>query len=231
MSDSQPPIFTPAHDPYAALRSRDYRLFAGAGFLSVVGGQILSITALYEVYQKTNSKMSLGWVGAALAVPMLVLALPAGHYADHHSRRRISVVTLLVAVVTAVALAALSHYWHDWIHSVGAIYVLLMLGNAAATFGRPARTALLPQLVPPEIFANAVTWNTSLFETASMIGPLIGGYLCAWNIAAAYLLTAILWVVSAILLAALPELPPSTPRNSRPAFADLIAGLKFVFST
>lgn len=218
-----------AHDPYAAFRLRDYRLFIVSFFVSIIGSQVMGVTALYEVYKKTGSPLSLGWVGLALAVPMLLLSLPAGQFADNHSRKRIVMVSLLLSATCAVGLGYLSHFHSEWKHSVKAMYVILAVNNACATFGRPARAALLPQLVPPGILNNAITWNSSIFETASMIGPAMGGFMCARSIPAAYALAAGCWVVCFFLTAALPDRPLQARNGSKTGLADLIAGVRFVW--
>src|SRR4051794_15808596 len=230
------------HDPYAALRYPGYRLYAGAFAMSVIGGQTQNVAVGWEIYNKTHSAMSLGWLRLGIAIPVLLLALPAGHVADTHSRRRIMLATHAISLVCAVGLAALSHYLHDWSHSVWAIYALMLVGNAGATFGRPARSALMPQLVPTDVFANAVTWNSSLFETASMAGPAIGGFICGRSVTHAYLFTAACWGATMVAVFFLPEKRAARvengggaggaggerPRNV-PTFSDLIAGVRFVW--
>jgi MFS family permease len=111
------------------------------------------------------------------------------------------------------------------------MYVLLALGNAAGTVGRPARTALLPQLVPKRIFNNAVTWNSSIFETASVLGPAVGGFVCGRSIPLTFALAATCWLACFVFVAALPDVPP--PRRDAShhgsSLSNLLAGLRFVF--
>ena len=143
---------TAAHDPYAALRISEFRLFAGAFFLSVIGGQMQTVAVGWEIYQRTGSTLNLGWMGLALALPTLVLALPAGHVADTHSRRRIMMLTHILALFCALGLAYLSYFTPGWKYSLALLYALLALGAVGATFGRPARQALMPQLVAPRVW-------------------------------------------------------------------------------
>jgi MFS family permease len=218
------------HDPYAALRLRNYRLYAAAFWMSVIGGQTQNVAVGWEIYKKTNSALSLGWLGLAMATPVLLLALPAGHVADTHSRRRIMLLTHTISLLCALALAALSYFFADAAHSVLGIYALMILGNAGATFGRPARSALMPQLVPPSVFPNAVTWNSSIFEVASVLGPVFGGFICGFSVPSAYLFTAICWGVTILLVWMLPNVqPPRRTNGAVPSFGDLAAGLRFVF--
>ncbi len=219
------------HDPYASLRFSDYRLFVIGFFVSVIGGQMEGVAARYEIFHKTDSAMSLGWVGLALAVPMLLLTLPAGQLADAMSRRRIIVVTQLFAAVCALGLAWLSYFHSEWRHSVAGMYLLLGLGAAGATLGRPARAALLPQLVPARHFPNAVTWNSTIFETASVLGPAVAGFVCARNIALAYLIAAVCLAACSVLVWLLPEQHRSAQLGARPSLSDVVAGLRFVWRT
>lgn len=216
------------HDPYAALRIRDYRFFAGAFLISVIGGQMQIVAVAWEVYKKTGSALNLGWIGLVMALPVFLLSLPAGHVADTHSRRRIMMCTHVVSALCALGLAAVSYFGSNWQHSLPSIYALLFLGNAGATFGRPARSALMPQLVPQRIFSNAVTWNSSIFETASVIGPAIGGFILASSIPLTYLAAAMCWFGSVLTVWRIPDREP--PRRGAPAsLADLAAGLRFVW--
>src|SRR5689334_5735119 len=79
----------PPHDPYAALRLGGYRLYAGSYVLAVIGGQVQSVAIAWQIYQKTHSALSLGWVGGIQVIPLLLLSLPAGHLVDTMSRKRL----------------------------------------------------------------------------------------------------------------------------------------------
>ncbi len=218
------------HDPYAALRIRDYRLFAGAFLMSVIGGQMQTVAVGWEIYKKTGSALNLGWVGLVMALPVFLLSLPAGHVADTHSRRRIMMFTHVISALCAIGLAIVSWFGKDWIYALPGMYVLIFVGNSGATFGRPARSALMPQLVPHRIFPNAVTWNSSIFELASVFGPAVGGFILASSIPLTYVAAAICWVGSILTIWFIPNREP--PRRGAPATVrDLAAGLRFVFRT
>ena len=76
-----------ASDPYAAFRSRGFRLFAMGGLLQVIGRQMLSVGVGWEVYRRTGSALALGLVGLVSALPVIALAIPAGIVADRFSRK------------------------------------------------------------------------------------------------------------------------------------------------
>jgi MFS family permease len=217
------------HDPYAALRHRRYVIYMIAFFISVIASQMETFTATYEIFKKTGSTMSLGLVGLVLGIPMLLLTLPAGHLADSRSRRRMIVVTQSFCAVCLVGLSMLSHYGHAWPHSIGAMYLLLSLSAAGATIGRPARAALMPQLVPQAVFSNAVTWNSSTFETATVLGPTIAGFICAKSIPSAYFVSAIGFAICAVLMATLPETHDASAKRRSATLSDVSVGLRFVW--
>jgi MFS family permease len=219
----------PAHDPYAAWRLGPFRIFIAGFAVTTIASQIQTLAVGYEIYQKTHSALNLGWVGLVLAVPVVALALPAGRVADTYSRRTIVMLMQIIAAICVLGLAAVSYFGSHWHHSIAAMYTFLAIGGIGGTFSRPARQALLPQLVPSEKFANSVMWNSTVFETASVLGPAIGGFLCARSVALAYLLAAACFLGSFLLVAALPKTRSAANENLRPGFADLIAGVRFVW--
>lgn len=214
------------HDPYAALRNRDYRTYCVGWVTSVLGRQIQEVAIGYEIYERTNSKLALAWIGLAQAVPMLACMIPAGHLADRFDRRRIIMGTQFAWVVAALGLAALSHSRG----SIPAMYVLLGVSAAAHAIGWPARSSLLPQIVPPHVFNNAVTWNSSFFQIASMLGPAIGGLILLKGAAPAYLIDA---GCAAVFMGAIGFVRVrATERSREPAsLQSLAAGIRFVWRT
>ena len=127
----------------------------------------------WELYERTHSALALGLVGLATALPVVILALPAGHLADTVERKRILIWAQVAFIVTGLGLAAVS-YWRG---PVALVYVILLARGAVQAYNNPARQALLPQLVPPELFGNAVTWGSSAFQIASVVGPGLGAWL------------------------------------------------------
>lgn len=161
------------HDPYSALRSANYRNFAAGFVVSSMGLQMLGTAIGWEVYKRTNDPMALGLIGLARALPVVLCALPAGYVIDHFDRRIVLVLTQLAMGTAAAALAFVSHahlpiYW---------LYVILVLMGCSRSFNGPSRATLLPQIVPPDDFHNAVTWNSGAFQLAAMLGPMLAGVL------------------------------------------------------
>ncbi len=161
--------------PYAALYERDFLFFLIGHILSVLGVQMQTVAIGWQLYEKTGSAWPLGLVGLVMAVPMIGLAPIAGQTADHFDRRRVLMGATWLAVISSLGLALVSArgeglFW---------IYFCLFGSGLARAFQGPARSSLMPMLVPREIFVNSVTWAVSGFELASMIGPALGGMLIA----------------------------------------------------
>ena len=162
-----------AHDPYAAFRFRDYRFFAAGNFLSVIGRQMLAVAIGWEVYQRTHQAVMLGYIGLAMGLPIILFAIPAGQVTDRISRKKILLITQLLASLSFVGLAV----WSAQHAGLAWMFTLLFLAGVANTFGWAARAAFIANLVSAETFSNAVTWNSGTFQAASVIGPAIGGVL------------------------------------------------------
>ena len=161
------------HDPIAALRIANYRLF-GAGFsCSSTGLQMLSTAVAWEVWERTHDPLELGYIGLARALPVVLVALPAGHLADLHDRRRIVAITQAAFALTAALLAVASA-----MHApMWCFYLLLVMSGTVRAFNGPSRAGLLPLLVPECAFGNAVTFNSGIFQSAAILGPLAAGYI------------------------------------------------------
>jgi MFS family permease len=168
-------VTRPPHDPYAALRSPNYRRFAGGFVLSSMGLQMLSTALGWEIYERTHDAFALGLVGLARAVPVMFLALPAGHAVDIFNRKWVLVLTQLAMGTLAAALALAS--WSQT--ALWVTYALLMLMGCARSFNGPSRSSLLPLIVPSGDFQNAVTWNSGVFQLSAIGGPLLAGLLIA----------------------------------------------------
>src|SRR5215207_6406329 len=128
------------------------------------------------VYDLTHSALALGLVGLATFLPAIALALVTGHVADRFDRR------LIVAACHALnALAAAGLLAVAWTGGgvVAPIYLLAVLFGVARAFAGPASQALVPGLVPREQFAQAIAWNSSLWQGSSIAGPALGGLLYA----------------------------------------------------
>ncbi len=216
------------HDPYAALRHRDYRCLLAGNMLTRLGTEMQTVAVGWELYLQTGSATALGLVGLVEFLPVFLLSLPAGHVADHYSRKALLLAAQLALLMASVGLAFLS-FTHG---PVGAIYVCLLFVGLSRAFSMPARWALVPQIVPERDLENAVTWNSSGWQIASMVGPGAGGLLiaAAGTVGPVYLAAGVCSIGCALLI--LPIRPHApTRRPEAPSLRSLREGIAFVWNT
>jgi MFS family permease len=164
-----PPI---RHDPYASLRIGNFRWFISSLLAMTVATQIQAVVVAWQIYELTHDPLSLGLIGLAEAVPFIGLALFAGHMADRRSRLRISLVSLAALLLCSLALLAFT--LRPGIIVVGRvwpIYAVIFISGVARSFLQPAHSALGAELVPRELYPNAVTWRSSTWQLAEVVGP------------------------------------------------------------
>jgi MFS family permease len=162
-----------AHEPYKALRFRDFRFLVVGTFFNVVGEQMFIYAIGWELYDRTNSPLALGLVGLLQVIPVFFLTLPAGHVADSFNRKWIVVIGQSVVVFCALGLAMLSYTRGSLI----IIYSLILLMGISTAFANPASSAMLPQTLPEEAYENAATWHSSSWQLGYVVGPALGGVL------------------------------------------------------
>ena len=218
-----------AHDPYRALRFRDFRLLFSGVFIAVVGEQMLSIAIGWELYERTGSALALGLVGLVQIIPVILLTLPAGHFADQFNRKQIVVVAQSVLAISSLGLATLS-YTHG---SLILIYGCLLIMGIATAFNDPASSTLLVQTVPESIYENAATWRSSSWQLASVLGPALGGLLIALQQSATlvYVLNAAAAFTYVGLMTQLRGRGKIAGSGERMTLNSLLDGVKFLRST
>src|SRR6202166_1679586 len=153
-----------------------------ARFFIVVALEMQSVAVGWQVYEITKRPLDLGYVGLAQFLPGFALFLFAGHAADLYDRRKLLMWCYGGFAPCSALLLAISWRGSQSVHSISghsvsvhSIYVVLVLLGIFRCFNWPASRALLPQLVPEEHFSNAVAWNASTFQIATIAGPAIGG--------------------------------------------------------
>jgi len=165
-----------AHAGLSAFRHLDFTLYQLERFSVVTGLEMLSVAVGWQVYEITRRPLDLGYVGLAQFLPNVFLFLLAGHAADRFSRKSI---LLLCNLAFAGCCALLIAITLRGPHNVKPIYAVLVLLGIVRSFNSPAGRALLPLLVPVEVFPNAVAWNATMFQSATILGPALGGLLYA----------------------------------------------------
>jgi MFS family permease len=209
--------------------------------MSIVGAEAQSVAVAWQVYAITHSALDLGYTGLALFLPGLFLMLAAGHVADRFDRRNIILVCYVLQAVCTAALLWLSLTKTYISHGqVWPIYVVLLGIGMGRAFSGPAASAMLPSLVPKDHFVNAVTWGATIYQTANMAGPAVGGILFTlqmtgvmerWNGAAVVYAFTLAMLLGFIILVSM--IRAKTDASAKKAFSakTMLAGLEYVWRT
>ena len=216
-----------AHDAYAAFREPGYRFMLGGAVLASIGLELQATAILWEILERTDSAFLIGCTGLAQFLPVLLLVLPAGQLVDHYDRKRLFQLAQAVMACASLGLAYLSYTSGP----VGLMLACLVLSGVGRALSAPARVSLYPQLVPASALPNAVAWNSTGWQFASVSGPALAGLLLyfapswvAYAVAAAGAVACIL-----MLFAVHPRASVARPLNR--SFASMVAGVRFVWST
>jgi MFS family permease len=211
----------------AAFEYPDFRFFQAARFLATLGFQMQGVAVGWQVYTLTREPIHLGYVGLAQFLPAIGFALITGHAADRFERRRVLVICHAVLVACAAALLLLTRAANP---SVWSIYVVLVAVGSARAFMGPASQALLPNVVPPQHFANAVAWSSSIWHVATIAGPALGGFLYgAFDGAGPVYATAAVLELVAVGCLLLVKTRAGKSSKKRTSWNELVAGIRYVW--
>ena len=205
-------------------RQPDFLAFWGASASASFGFQMLSVAVGWQVYAITGRAFDLGLVGLVQFVPSLLLALPAGHVVDRYERRRIVLVAQVVVLVAIAVLAALTALGR--IEEIGILAILFVIGIAMA-FEFPAQRSMLPSLVPASVLPRAMATTSAGDQAATIVGPALGGLLYVAGPQVVYVVAAVLYAVSAVLMTRLRRGTPVAPREAA-TWASVFAGVAFI---
>jgi MFS family permease len=214
------------HQTFAALQHPNYRLWFGGQLISLFGTWMQMTAQGFLIFELTRSPLYLGYVGFASGAPTWLFTLYGGVVADRFSRQRLLVITQSTMMILAFVLAGLTflHFVQPW-H----ILVLAFGLGIANAFDAPARQAFVSEMVPREDLTNAIALNSSIFHSATAIGPAAAGLAYAlFGPAWCFTINAVSFVAVIAALRRM-HLDPFVPRQeTRSAFAQLREGLHYV---
>src|SRR5206468_1970224 len=147
-----------------------------ARFFIVAAVEMQAVAVGWQVYEITKRPLDLGYVGLAQFLPGILLFPISGHASDRFERRRVLSAGYAGYAACFALLLILSSRGTPSIHS---IYIVLVLIGVVRSFNSTASRSILPQLVPEEHFPNAVAWNATIFQAATILGPSLGGIIYA----------------------------------------------------
>lgn len=213
-----------------ALRHRNFQLFVGGQFISLIGTWMQTVALGWVVLELTDSPFQVGLVSTLNALPVLLFTLWGGVVADRRNKHRMVLALQTGMLLEALALAILTQTGHVTVHWIQALALLAGLFSA---FEIPARQAFVVEMVGKDDLFTAVAINSTVFNGTRVIGPAVAGVLlaaagaavCFYVNAASYLA-----VLAGLLLM---RLPPAEARVRGTASGDLSAlmeGVRYLFS-
>jgi MFS family permease len=203
-----------------------FRRYWTTQLCAIFASQMQGVAIGWQVYDMTQRPLDLGFVGLAQFLPVMALALVAGQVADRYNRQRILVGCLLLQILCAALLLALTVMGNA---EVLWIFGVLALAGAARAFEFPATAALLPNLVVTRQFASAAALTSSARQAASIIGPAIGGFLYAVGPTVVYGSCVVLLAIAAIQ-ASFIVLRRAAAAPKAVSWASVVAGIGFIRS-
>src|SRR6267154_1461325 len=227
MADSSSP------DPYAALQVRDFRLFILSRLFITLAVMIQAVVVGWQVYEITKDPLSLGLIGLAEAVPAIGVSLYAGHLADIIDRKKIILICVVTLVFCSGTLLFFTSNTGAFLLANGAtaIYVVIFISGIARGFLSPANFSFMPQLVSRELYQNAITWNSTIWEGAGLAGPMIGGLIYGFfGITAAYSADVFLTIAALACYFLIPGRPLPPVSEEQGIWEKIKTGIRFVFS-
>lgn len=216
----------------ALLGRRPYLFYISSRFCGTLANTSQAVIIAWEVYEIGRQTMTVaeaafavGMVGLAQFLPLFLFTLVAGDTADRYNRRRILTLCYLAQWTTSVALAFRTEYggslWH--------IYAISMAFGSARAFFQPTASALGPMLVPMHLLPRAIATNSLVAQLGNILGPALGGLLCAVSPVVGYGVCAGLYAFAALCTRGITgnTRPAIEPGGSRKA--QIRQGLNYVW--
>jgi MFS family permease len=220
---------TSESSPRAAFSYANFRFYLLARFLTTVSSEMQSVAVGWQIYEMTHKALDLGLVGLAQFLPGICLFLWTGAVADRVARERI-----VRACAGGFALCSVLLLFCTLRHIATPypLYGVLLLNGTVRAFNAPASQAFLPLLLPREVFQNAVAYNSSAFQTATIAGPMIGGVLYGFtgSPVPVYLVATSAYSIAFLLFGFLKVIPQARERANRTSGV-MLEGLRYIWRT
>ncbi|MFH8256235.1 MFS transporter [Streptomyces roseolus] len=203
--------------------SADYRRLWFGNTVSWVGQGMTTLAISLQVYDITGSAFSVGLVGLFSLVPLVVFGLYGGAIADTVDRRTLGLVgaTGAAALSAALATAAFAGFHRVWF-----LYAIVALQAVCGALNAPARSAMIPRLLPPEQLRAANALNSMVMTFGTLVGPSLGGVVVGFaGYQTAYTIDALAFFASLYAMWRLPSMPPEHSGAKR---ASVLDGLRFL---
>jgi len=219
------------HDPYEALRFPEFRNFNIARLCITIASQMQAVIVGWQIYEITKDPLSLGLIGLAEAIPSICTLIFAGHITDTNDRKKIVMTSVILMTICSILLLIVSTDGIEVLYSnkVLAIYSIIFLSGIGRGFSSPSFFAFVAQLVPKESLPNAITWNTSTWQTGAVTGPALGGLMYGFiGAVQTYSIIVLFWIIAIILISTIKKKPIPEFVALLSLKEKLTSGLKFI---
>jgi len=221
-------------EAFAVIRVKNFRFYLLYRIFMTMASLMQSVIVGWQIYDISHNVLWLGFIGLAEVIPQISISLFAGHYIDLWNRRKIVKYTTLLLILGAIILLIYSSnavYFTSKFGILPVFFTIFLTGLARGVLG-PAQVALLGQLVPRNLYANAATWNSANWQVAAVMGPAIGGMVYGfWGIIPAYSLVLALYSLSFFMIMFIKTGRHEVIETSEGVFTRIKSGIDFVFRT
>ncbi|MGD0753889.1 MAG: MFS transporter [Bacteroidales bacterium] len=221
-------------EAFAVIHIKNFRFYLSYRIFMTMASLMQSVIVGWQIYALSHNVLWLGFIGLAEVIPQVSISLFAGHYIDLWNRRKIVNYTTLLLILGAVILLIYSSdatYFSGKFGIIPIFVTIFLTGLARGILG-PAQVALLGQLVPRNLYANAATWNSANWQVAAVMGPAIGGLVYGFlGIIPAYSLVLALYTLSFFMIMLIKVGRHEVIETDEGVFTRIRSGINFVFKT
>ena len=216
------------HIPPALKHRRFFFLWLGL-LISIAGTQMQIWALFWHIRELTDQPIAVSGIGFARILPVIIFSLIGGALADSFDRRKIIFITQSAAALLALALGLFTQFgnitiWH--------IYLITGLNAIAVAFDGPARQSLVPNLVPAKDLPNAFSMTSIAFQTGSVVGPALSGFvIAAWGQQAVYYINAVSFLAVIVALLLIGNISQKIEQNTKGvSLSSIKDGIQFILS-
>jgi MFS family permease len=219
---------------FAVIHVKNFRFYLFYRIFMTMASLMQSVIVGWQIYDISHNVLWLGFIGLVEVIPQVSISLFAGHYIDLWNRRKIVRYTTLILILGSLILLIYSSNTAFFTSKFGILpvfFTIFLTGLARGVLG-PAQVALLGQMVPRNLYANAATWNSANWQVAAVLGPAIGGMVYGfWGIIPAYSLVLGLYTLSFFMIVFINVGKHEIVETTEGVFIRIKSGIDFVFKT
>jgi MFS family permease len=219
---------------FAVLHIKNFRFYLSYRILMTMASLMQSVIVGWQIYALSHNVLWLGFIGLTEVIPQITVSFFAGHFIDLWNRRKIINYTTLLLILGAVILLIYSSdtkYFSEKFGIIPIFVTIFLTGLARGILG-PSQVALLGQLVPRNLYANAATWNSANWQFAAVAGPAIGGLVYGfWGIIPAYSLVLGMYTLAFFMIMLIKSGRHEIIESDEGVFKRIRSGIDFVFKT